>query len=104
MFTKKGLLIGFRKLLTKDMRKLKYNLGLIYSNGFGSIEKDSNKSFEWYRTAAESKHPDAIYNTGTCHFHGTGVEEHKVQTIYWYQGFLLVYRRDPARAKGVESY
>jgi TPR repeat protein len=55
----------FEELGLKDDIKSQYNLGIIYSNGYG-IKKDEKKALEWYEKAAvqglkEAQHEVALY-------------------------------------------
>ncbi|OHT02740.1 hypothetical protein TRFO_30048 [Tritrichomonas foetus] len=42
-------------------------LGMIYMSGYG-VEKDKEKSLEWYKMAAEQNQPDALCNLGLYYF------------------------------------
>src|SRR5438105_2241479 len=50
------------------------SLGWCYSNGFG-VEKDEQKTVEWYQKAAEQGNTGAQNNLGWCYENGTGVRK-----------------------------
>ena len=60
------------------------NLGALYENGEG-VEKDYDKAFEWYATAAEMGNADAMYSLGHMYEQGLGTKQDAVSAADWYR-------------------
>ena len=63
-----------RRLAEQGHAKAQYNLGLMYDNGEGVPENDS-EAVKWYRLAAEQGIATAQYNLGIMYDNGEGVPE-----------------------------
>ena len=61
-----------------------FNLGLMYDNGEGVPENDT-EAVRWYRLAAEQGYPDAQNNLGLMYDSGEGVSEDDVEAVRWYR-------------------
>ena len=47
-----------------------YQLGKMYLNGDGAVEKDPDKAAQWFQQAAEQNNPYAQYQLGKLHLTG----------------------------------
>ncbi|OJW69903.1 MAG: hypothetical protein BGO68_03215 [Candidatus Amoebophilus sp. 36-38] len=56
----------------------KYNLGLMYENGWG-VTQDHQKAFNFYKDAADQGNADAQNNLGNIYYNRDGNDEQKVQ-------------------------
>jgi uncharacterized protein len=63
----------WQELAEKYIRSAFY-LGVCYDNGFGT-KKDLMKAFEWYKTAADEGHKEAMYNLYLMYRDGKGVKK-----------------------------
>lgn len=68
-----------------------YNLGLVYSQGYG-VEKDPSEAAVWWGKAAEHGDAAAQFNLGVMYADGIGVQQNiKVAARWWHksadQGF-----------------
>ena len=51
-----------------------FNLGLMYANGRG-VPQDDSQAVVWYKKAAEQGHPIAQYNLGAMYAKGVGMPQ-----------------------------
>ncbi len=73
---KKALII-FEELSYKNNAKAKYNLGVMYENGYG-VKQDYLKAKEWYEKAAAQGNANAQYNLGVIYSNGRVVTQDKL--------------------------
>jgi TPR repeat protein len=59
-------------------------LGRCYFYGEG-VEKNYEKAFDLFMTAAEKDSVDAQFNVGNCYFHGHGTKVDKTKAVEWYE-------------------
>ena len=71
------------KRQSRDIQKLKINLGCCYYNGYGVV-KDYYKAMQWFTKAAEQGHIQAQYNLGICYTYGHGVEQNHIIAEEWF--------------------
>ena len=60
----------------------RYNLGLIYANGYG-VPQDYAEAVRWYRLAAEQGHARAQNDLGSMYVNGEGVLQDYAEAEYW---------------------
>ena len=73
----------FEELSYKNNAKAKYNLGVMYENGYG-VKQDYLKAKEWYEKAAAQGLADAQNNIGFLYHNGKGVKQDKKVAKKWY--------------------
>jgi TPR repeat protein len=61
-----------------------YNLGIMYANGDGVPENDS-EAVKWYRKAAGQGYANAQSNLGLMYALGDGVPENDAEAVKWYR-------------------
>lgn len=61
----------------------KYQLGYLYENGVGIVEKDEYQAIEWYESAAACNFPAAEFALGNLFFSGNGVQEEIASAMIW---------------------
>ena len=61
---------------------VQYNLGIMYSNGYG-VPQDYAEAIRWYRLAAEQGYADAQTNLGNMYSNGNGVLQDSVVAHMW---------------------
>ena len=59
-------------------------MGVCYEEGQG-VKKDPEKAFHYFKLAAESGYPDAVYYLGNCYYNGRGVEQDLFQAYSWHR-------------------
>ncbi|MCT7541895.1 tetratricopeptide repeat protein, partial [Aliarcobacter cryaerophilus] len=69
----------FEELSYKNNANAQYNLGNIYSNGYG-VKQDYKKAIEWYEKAAAQGFAAAQYNLGFMYHNGKGVKQDYLKT------------------------
>jgi len=62
---------------------LDYGLGLMYDNGEG-VPQDDTEAVKWYRAAAEQGHPAAQYNVGVAYAEGKGIPKNYAEAHKWF--------------------
>ena len=60
----------------------RYNLGLMYYNGWG-VPQDYKEAAKWYRLGAEQGDADAQNNLGAMYDHGQGVPQDDKEAVRW---------------------
>lgn len=68
-------------LAEKYVRSAFY-LGVCYDNGFGT-KKNLMKAFEWYKTAGDQGHKEAMYNLFLMYRDGAGVKKNNKLALKW---------------------
>ena len=63
-------------------RDAQYNLGIIYDNGHG-VPEDDTEATRWYRLAADQGHVNGQFNLGVMYGYGFGVPEDNVYAYMW---------------------
>ncbi|WP_323660234.1 tetratricopeptide repeat protein [Aliarcobacter butzleri] len=74
----------FEELSYKNNAKAKYNLGVMYENGYG-VKQDYLKAKEWYEKAAAQNYASAQYNIGILYYNGYGVKQNYKKAKEWYE-------------------
>ena len=62
----------FREAALQDMPNARYNLGVLYHQGLGTVQ-NTERAIQWYKAAAALDHPDALYNLGIANIEGIGM-------------------------------
>ena len=73
----------FRKAADKDYASAMFSLGVMYADGRGVTQSDT-QAVEWYRKAAAKDYAAAMYNLGVMYANGQGVAQSDAQAIEWY--------------------
>lgn len=60
-------------------------LGLLYYFGYGGMEQDYDKSFEWTAKSAEQGNPSGMSNLANCYEYGQGTEVDYEKSFSWYE-------------------
>jgi len=58
-------------------------LGGWYSEGYGSLLKDSEAAATWFKRSAEKGYASAKYQLGCCYFQGVGVVKNVDEAVKW---------------------
>lgn len=61
-----------------------YNLGNMYSNGIGGIEKNLEEAVKWYSKSAEQDYGFAQNNLGIAYENGQGIKQDYAEAIKWF--------------------
>ena len=61
-----------------------YNLGVMYANGQGAPEDDTEAA-KWYRKAAEQGYAEAQLQLGLMYANGRGVPKDNTEAVTWFQ-------------------
>ena len=80
------LLLGFSgyKLVAENGdANAQYNLGVMYSYGYGILESDA-EAVKWYRLAAEQGNANAQFSLGVMYSNGEGVPQNNTRAYVWY--------------------
>ena len=73
----------YRKAAHQGLAHAQYNLGIMYDNGEGVPENDS-EAVKWWRKAADQGDADAQYNLGIMYDKGLGVPENNIRAYVWW--------------------
>ena len=79
----KTALAEWTPLAEQGNASAQFNLGLMYSNGWGVPENDKT-AVKWYTLAAEQGYARAQFNLGTMYANGRGVPENHKTAVKWY--------------------
>ena len=60
-----------------------FNLGIMYSNGYG-VPQDYKEAVKWYTLAAEQGYASAQFNLGNSYSNGDGVTQDYKEAVKWY--------------------
>lgn len=74
----------FHRSALQGYANAQFNLGLMYANGEGGLEKDTVKAFELFRKAAAQGNADAQNNLGAMYHLGEGVTKDLIKAKEWY--------------------
>lgn len=74
----------YRKAAEKGYAPAQYDVGRMYSNGFG-VAKNKSEAVRWYRMAAEQGDKDGIYWLAFCYKNGQGVAKDSAEAVRWYR-------------------
>ncbi len=80
------LLLGFSgyKLVAENGdANAQYNLGVMYSYGYGILESDA-EAVKWYRLAAEQGNANAQFSLGVMYSNGEGVPQNNTRAYVWF--------------------
>ena len=61
-----------------------FNLGIIWDNGLG-VSEDDTEAFRWYRLAAQNGNADAQYSLGRLYYLGKVVPQDFSEALRWYR-------------------
>jgi TPR repeat protein len=76
-------LAEWRPLAEKGMIEAQYNLGLLYSNGYG-VEADLTEALKWYLAAAEQGYARAQFRVGEIYEADQGgIQQDLIQAHFW---------------------
>ena len=73
----------FKKAAEQNQAEAQNNLGLMYSNGEGTVQ-DYKKAFHLYKKAAEQNQADAQFNLGMMYGKGNGTVRNYVRAHMWW--------------------
>ena len=73
------------KTLAKKEPFAQYNLALMYYDGRGGVEQNSEQSIYWFQKAAEQGLVVAQNKLASMYYNGIGVEQNFDKAFYWYQ-------------------
>src|SRR5512141_2926323 len=71
-------------LADKGLPEAQFNLGLMYYNGHG-VPQDDTEALKWYRRAADQGHEGSQSNLGVMYENGQGVLQDYVEAARWYR-------------------
>ena len=74
----------FRSLAEQGHAEAQNMLGVMYSDGRG-VPEDDSEAVKWLRKAAEQNHPEAQLNIGIHYAGGNGVPKDEVEAVKWYR-------------------
>lgn len=74
----------FHRSALQGYADAQFNLGLMYANGEGGLEKDAVKAVEFFRKAAAQGNADAQNNLGAMYHLGEGVTRDLTKAKEWY--------------------
>ena len=92
----------YRQAAERGEAWAQYNLGLMYDNGDG-VPEDDTEAVKWYRKAAEQGLANAQYNLGVMYANGNGVPEDNVVAYMWLNLAAAQGHEDAKTNKGVVS-
>ena len=92
----KTALAEWTPLAEQGNASAQYNVGHMYSNGWGVPENDKT-AVKWYTKAAEQGHAKAQFNLGNMYNNGRGVPENDKTAVKW---FTKAAEQGNARAQG----
>ena len=72
-----------RKRADQGDADAQFNLGVMYDNGEG-VPEDDTQAVAWYRKAADQGHARAQFNLGAMYGNGQGVPQNFTQAVAWY--------------------
>jgi uncharacterized protein len=73
-----------RQLAEQCDAQAQYNLGVLYDNGQGVPQNDS-EAMKWYRKAADQGECRAQVNLGTMYSNGQGVPQNYAEAMKWFR-------------------
>ncbi|MDC0588606.1 sel1 repeat family protein, partial [Porticoccaceae bacterium] len=73
----------YRKAADQGDASAQFNLGIMYANGEGVPENDS-EAVKWYRKAADQGDTSAQSNLGYMYARGKGVPENSIRAYLWW--------------------
>ena len=82
----------WRPLAEQGNAEAQFNLGVMYSNGYG-VPQDDAEAARWYRKAAEQGVAEAQFLLGFMYRDGHGVPQDYAQAHKWYN--LAAFRFPP---------
>lgn len=75
---------AFRPLAMDENSNAQYHLGLLYRNGWG-VPQDDSEAARWLRLAAYQGHVEAQYILGYMYEHGQGLSKDLIEAKNWYR-------------------
>jgi uncharacterized protein len=72
-----------RPLAEQGLAAAQYDLGLMYNNGQG-VPQDDTQAFSWYQKAANQGYGDGQYRIGLAYYAGRGVAKDGVNAAAWF--------------------
>ena len=74
----------YRKAAEQGIAKAQFNLGVMYFEGRG-VQQDDTEAVAWYRKAAEQGDNSAQFNLGWMYYYGRGIEENYTIASEWFR-------------------
>ena len=74
----------FRPLAEQGNPSAQFHLGLMYDDGRG-VPQDDTEASRWFRRAAEQGHAKAQFNLGVMYTLGEGVPQDDKEAVRWYR-------------------
>ncbi len=90
----------FRKAAEQGKTLAQFYLGVMYENGYGVLEDDT-EAVRWYRKAAEQEHASAQFNLGVMYSSGQGVMSSGAAAADWYYKAGISYLESGDREKAL---
>ena len=72
-----------KALAEQGLATAQYNLGIMYADGLGVPENDSEAA-KWYRKAADQGDAEAQFNVGNGYATGRGVPQNNIRAYVWW--------------------
>lgn len=66
-------------------------IGSLYESGGYGVERDLNRAFNWYMSAAKRDNPKACTKVGNAYFYGIGSEIDYAAAVYWFEQAVFDY-------------
>lgn len=63
---------------------IEYRIASMFAKGYGT-DQDAEKSFRWYKQAADNGHAHAAYCAAQACYTGTGTEQDYAESVKWYE-------------------
>lgn len=77
-------LAEWQPLAEAEDAEARFQVGLLYRNGWGVLRDDSEAA-RWWRLAAHQGHLNAQFNLGFMYEHGQGVTADDIEAAKWYR-------------------
>jgi len=74
----------FHRSALQGYAEAQFNLGLMYANGEGGLNKDTAKAVTFFRKAAIQGNADAQNNLGVMYHMGEGLPKNNAKAVEWY--------------------
>ena len=77
---------AFREWLPRAQQGIveaQYNLGLLYAQGQG-VPQDDSQAIQWFRRAADQGYAPAQYSLGVMYTEGRGVSQSGAEAYFWF--------------------
>ena len=74
----------YRKAAEQGYARAQNNLGIMYDDGYG-VPEDDTEAVKWYRKGATQGYAPAQTNLGHMYDEGEGVPQDDVEAVKWYR-------------------